>query len=267
MTSEIFRFTVGPERREFSIHSALVARQSRALDTLVNGCFAEARNRHAVLESVEEEIFSLFTQYAYTGNYDPLTTAVWSETRSRETKKTVGQNMQYNYYHPPTWAGLRTRPNLVLENFRTAANRFNKDGFYQDLDGDGMKSQIDIFRRHAKMCIFADCYGISDLLELALNKLGERLITFKLSDETVGDILDLLRYCDDAAAPEELKSFVILYAASEAKTLWKSEDFQKYVLESRELTTALFNQVLTAPDSKNSIQDGDLDEDDYGSWW
>ena len=43
----------------------------------------------------------------------------------------------------------------------------------------------------------------------------------------------MLRYGDDAAAPEELKSFVFLYGASQADMLWRIPDFQECVLESR----------------------------------
>ena len=267
MASELFRFAVGPQRREFTIHSALVARQSPALDTLVNGAFAEARNKHAALESVDEETFALFTRYAYSGNYDLLAASAWPETRRREIEKTRewGKNLFEPYndtYAPRARSG---RLGVLWTRFKTIANRFKRSGFYPDHKGDDMNSQADIFRRHAKMYIFADCYGISDLMNLALNNLGERLITFELSDETVGDILDLLRYCDDAAVPGELKSFVFLYAASQADTLWRSPDFRECVLQSRELTTALFTQVLEAPDSvqtkKDKTRDGDNESD------
>ncbi len=58
-----------------------------------------------------------------------------------------------------------------------------------------MRSQADIFRCHAKMYIVADCYGISDLMDLALNKLARdssrsasptrRLRTFSTCCDTV----------------------------------------------------------------------------------
>ena len=185
----------------------------------------------------------------YSGNYDLLTTGAWSETRRRETEKAKGWDFHY-YHHSSGWAPPSPpaqSSNPAWDTFKATANRFKTSGFFRELDGDNVKSPTDIFRCHAKMYIFADCYGISDLMELALNKLGQRLITFKLSDETVGDILDLLRYCDDATVPEELKSFVFLYAASQAQTLWKSPDFQECVLESRKLSMTLFNELLKTP--------------------
>lgn len=261
MASELFRFTVGPQRREFTIHSALVARQSRALDTLVNGGFAEARNKHAVLESVDEETFALFTQYAYSGKYDVLSAGAWPETGPPEIKTTDGEDALFEPYDDDTSTPrARGRLEVLWARFTATANRFEKSGFYRDQEGDDVKSQSDIFCRHANMYIFADYYGISDLMDLAFNNLGERLIAFKLSDETVADILDLLRYCDDAAVPEELKSFVFLYAASQADALCRIPDFRECVLESRELTTALFTQVLEVNES-----DDDDDDDNYSS--
>ncbi|KAK3305250.1 uncharacterized protein B0T15DRAFT_531742 [Chaetomium strumarium] len=66
-SSDMFRFSVGPERREFTMHRALVAHLSPVLAALVNNTnFKEARGAHAVLEEVDEQTFTLFAQYAYT---------------------------------------------------------------------------------------------------------------------------------------------------------------------------------------------------------
>ncbi|PHH79273.1 hypothetical protein CDD80_5268 [Ophiocordyceps camponoti-rufipedis] len=67
--SPTFRFIVGPDRREFHLHSALVSRQSAVLDNLVNGDFREAKNKEAVLEDVDEHTFVRFCEFAYTGDY------------------------------------------------------------------------------------------------------------------------------------------------------------------------------------------------------
>lgn len=64
-----FRFLVGPNRREFTIHSALLSHQSPVLDTLVNGSFAEASEKCVTWGSVDEDTFVRFWQYAYTGKY------------------------------------------------------------------------------------------------------------------------------------------------------------------------------------------------------
>ncbi|KAK4445485.1 hypothetical protein QBC34DRAFT_384284 [Podospora aff. communis PSN243] len=68
-TSKPFLFTIGPNRREFTLPSILVAAQSPVLDRLVNGEFNEAQCRESRLEDIEEETFIRFIEYAYTGSY------------------------------------------------------------------------------------------------------------------------------------------------------------------------------------------------------
>jgi hypothetical protein len=70
ISSKPFRFSVGLHKREFTIHSAVVAHQSTALSSLVNGEMKEARDFHVTWESVDEETFIHFSQYTYTGDYD-----------------------------------------------------------------------------------------------------------------------------------------------------------------------------------------------------
>lgn len=67
-----FRFVVGPIKREFWMHRAIVAAQSPVLDRLVNGEFREAKDLHAELESVDEKTFYFFWQYAYGGDYGDI---------------------------------------------------------------------------------------------------------------------------------------------------------------------------------------------------
>ncbi|MBE3041962.1 BTB/POZ domain-containing protein [Candidatus Bathyarchaeota archaeon] len=68
--SEHFTFVVGTSKRKFSIHSAIVAHQSRALSTLVNGDFKEAVYRCVEWDDIDEHTFHSFWQYAYSGDYD-----------------------------------------------------------------------------------------------------------------------------------------------------------------------------------------------------
>ncbi|RFU73018.1 btb poz fold [Trichoderma arundinaceum] len=64
-----FRFLVGPNQREFSIHSALLTHQSPVLERLVNGSFSEAAEKCVTWKSVDEGTFISFWQHTYTGKY------------------------------------------------------------------------------------------------------------------------------------------------------------------------------------------------------
>ncbi|KAH7459197.1 hypothetical protein FOMA001_g20176 [Fusarium oxysporum f. sp. matthiolae] len=69
-TSQPFKFLIGPLQTEYTIHSALVAHQSPALDAMVNGKFQESREFAVKWDDVDEIVFSSFWQFVYTGDYD-----------------------------------------------------------------------------------------------------------------------------------------------------------------------------------------------------
>jgi hypothetical protein len=100
------------------------------------------------------------------------------------------------------------------------------------------------FMRHAKLYVLADYYGIFDLVDLSLENLGKALIPFEPNSNGVGDIVALLKYCYETPAPKELKSFVVLYAACKAETLWQNKAFQELVAGNREISLAFIGQVM-----------------------
>ncbi|MCJ1336985.1 hypothetical protein MMC09_002263 [Bachmanniomyces sp. S44760] len=68
----MFRFLVGQEQKLMTIHTAVVAEQSTALRKLVEGSMKETQDGTATWDDVDEDIFALFAQFAYTGDYNPL---------------------------------------------------------------------------------------------------------------------------------------------------------------------------------------------------
>lgn len=71
MTSEPFYILVGPEKVRFMMHAELLARQSIPLYMLVKGRMKEAAEGVAEWPEVDPDTFIRFSQYAYTGDYDP----------------------------------------------------------------------------------------------------------------------------------------------------------------------------------------------------
>ncbi|KAK4033363.1 hypothetical protein C8A01DRAFT_50044 [Parachaetomium inaequale] len=243
-SSKPFRFIVGPEKREFTIHSALVAGLSPALMTLVTGKFSEARDGQVVLESVDEQTFVFFMEYAYTGSYGEQQVGEWSDF-SRRQIVARGRSSVYYPYEDHTQAhdsgSDASRKRQLWAKFTSAANPFYHKGFYGVKKAEGLGR---VFMRHAKMYVFADYYGIFDLVDLSLDNLGMALIPFDPNSNGAGDIVALLQYCYETPAPKELKSFVLLYAVCKAETLWQNKAFQELVAGNREISLAFIGQVM-----------------------
>ncbi|KAH8701020.1 hypothetical protein BGW36DRAFT_395960 [Talaromyces proteolyticus] len=70
ISSPPFTFLVGKDHAKLTIQSGLARHVSRPLDHLMNnGQTRESKHRITVLEDEEVEVFSAFTEYAYTGDY------------------------------------------------------------------------------------------------------------------------------------------------------------------------------------------------------
>lgn len=52
------------------IHTALVAEQSPALESMVNGSMQEATSGTVIWEDVAKDTFGRFAQFVYAGDYD-----------------------------------------------------------------------------------------------------------------------------------------------------------------------------------------------------
>ncbi|OAA77366.1 BTB/POZ fold protein [Akanthomyces lecanii RCEF 1005] len=68
--SQPFLFSVGPEKKVFTVHSALVAQQSPTLAALVNYGMKESLEDYASLPQHNVETSVRFIDYAYTGDFE-----------------------------------------------------------------------------------------------------------------------------------------------------------------------------------------------------
>ncbi|KAG5931949.1 hypothetical protein E4U60_005659 [Claviceps pazoutovae] len=62
--------------------------------------------------------------------------------------------------------------------------------------------------------MFADCYGVAGLPDLAIQKLRKALCGLQLSRVRVGDIPALVRFCYERSGSEKLKRLVASYSAA-----------------------------------------------------
>jgi hypothetical protein len=212
--------------------------------TLVTGKFSEASDGQVVLESVDEQTFVLFIEYAYTGNYGQQPAGQWYDFSRHPVVVRCRDSVSYPYgdhKQADDPGSDASRKHQLWANFTRAANPFYRKRFYAVKKEEGLSLE---FMRHAKLYVLADYYGIFDLVDLSLENLGKALIPFEPNSNGVGDIVALLKYCYETPAPKELKSFVVLYAACKAETLWQNKAFQELVAGNREISLAFIGQVM-----------------------
>ncbi|KAM0460812.1 hypothetical protein ACHAO4_001604 [Trichoderma viride] len=351
-----FRFLVGLNRREFTIHSALLSYLSPVLDKLVNGSFSEAAEKCVTWDSVDEDTFIRFWQYAYTGKYtvDLSITGLQSEPQAaQEAEKRTAQEaieaatvakeekeiVQLVVKRDNTLRGLSSkderrlielqakaarraareaerraeiaeeeeelaellrmqdrRPVLAAEDrerlvhlLEKQAARKREGQVASETEGEAPSGELTIreaqwnafkrqgtsassgtssvtsplkgapgrsnqahedytstFLSHARLYVFAECYGITGLMELSLSELHGALVTFRLYEERVNDVVELVRYCYDNLVPEALREMITLYAVCKIEKLWVSEEFQVLVEVHGELSRSLIGHMVKA---------------------
>ncbi|KAK3391317.1 hypothetical protein B0H63DRAFT_388792 [Podospora didyma] len=250
ISSKPYKFTIGPNKREFVMHSALVAAQSRALDRLVNGGFKEAEEFHTELKSVSEETFVLFSQYAYTGDYELLEINPRPRVDIKEEEKAV------RYPEPPVEKAL-PEPEPALDAEVKPKYTYNRTELWKNFTlvcsiavelqprrPGAVLHNGNVLLSHAQLYVFADCYGISRLSELSFNRLGQALLEMKVTPELVADVIELLSYCYDEPTPARLRNHLVLYAACKADELWSNIHFRELVTTHGELAAALLGVMI-----------------------
>ncbi|KAK9444030.1 BTB/POZ-like protein [Metarhizium brunneum] len=98
---------------------------------------------------------------------------------------------------------------------------------------------------HAKVYVFADCYGMTQLMTLSYNKLHQSLVDLNLHAKSLADVVALAEYSYDMLVPDDLKELVNLFAACEVERLWKYERFQTLLDTHAGLGKAVIAALLT----------------------
>ncbi|KAL7942926.1 hypothetical protein V8C42DRAFT_330768 [Trichoderma barbatum] len=262
-SSPHFTFLVGPDHKEHTIHSALVAHQSKALNTLINGQMKEATERRVIWEEIDEETFIRFSQYLYTGNYDE------TEPKKREADAVTPSQAEYvkavvtersiPRLGPGRLSLLRAQkesePPVPIKKKDLLWNKFRKLHPLPSAPNASLRTNgpdddfTDVLLCHARTYIFADYYGIEALQTVALHKLWQALIQFKLHAKGCGDIIRLVRYCfnetvDRGQQADPLRSLVCLYAACKVEELWRVAEFQDLIKTVPEFPAGLITAML-----------------------
>ncbi|KAG6075809.1 hypothetical protein E4U15_005430 [Claviceps sp. LM218 group G6] len=238
--SQPFKFVVGETKEEFFLHSGLVASKSEALGKMINGPFIERQQGYVVLENDDARTVAAFAEFVYTGDYQiasemsPRSSKkkkihqrtddigqscyIWDKPQNEHWEKFIQSN-EYGFQRPMcTDCGLETAlfDRIVCDTcgYR-GRTRYTTVLPAPVLNTGSMETDFtEFFIAHVKVFLFADCYGVTELLELSIRKLHQALCGFRLSKARVGDVLALVRFCYERPCPDRLKNLLASYSAA-----------------------------------------------------
>ncbi|KAF5233577.1 hypothetical protein FANTH_12493 [Fusarium anthophilum] len=228
--SDVFTFVVGGDAAEYTIHSALVAKQSPVFNVLVNGTFKEALERRVKWADLEESIFLSFWEFAYTGNYtNPI-----QEDKKEESDPTNEElshwGMAWAHYvrHDPGFSGPSSR------------NAPGLNGLWQDFVGkhapisrlsDEGSIGADTLLHHAQVCVLADRYCIDRLMDVLLGKLFLELEATIPWGDSWDAVMELLVLASGKIVPVRLREIVAEYILTQAELFKNEEVFQDFMCD------------------------------------
>ncbi|CAG8238049.1 unnamed protein product, partial [Penicillium olsonii] len=89
LVSPLFKFTVGAEKKDITVHSSALAELSPALNALMNGEMVEAKTRHVDWSEVDVDTFVRLCEFAYFRNYTPPRSCLIEGRIPLETAKPI----------------------------------------------------------------------------------------------------------------------------------------------------------------------------------
>lgn len=225
---------------------------------MVHGKFSESVEKSVQWKSVDEETFICFWQYTHTGRYTAAPPVIGIKPESEATcEPPRPPSPALGLFGLPTAKKDETPPKILtkheiqwneFKNQRASANfgAFRSAGLFSPAvrSNYAHEDYTNHFLLHARVYVFADCYGIAGLMDLSLNELHGTLVRFTLHSERINDVVALIRYCYENQVPEPLREVVTLYAACKLQKLWLSEEFHALVETYGELSKNLFGLIV-----------------------
>ncbi|KUI69334.1 hypothetical protein VM1G_05457 [Cytospora mali] len=201
--SNIFKFVVGPDKKEYSIHGAAISSLSRPLDVLLNGQWREAETKCIDWPDVDEKTFIRFAEWAYTKDYTTEEPDIALDHSSVQV--------------------LASDHETALTDNKTPEKPLNTENC-EDYTG--------VFLCHAQLYILGDKYDIPQLRQLTLYRLHATLKEFTLYPSRMSDIEILVKYIFENTVPEDkIREMIILYYACIVEDVSKHDGLKRIVDE------------------------------------
>jgi len=228
----------------------------------------EAQTRLVTLEDVQEDTFTLFCQFAYTGDYEtpscdilqkesiegsevaavPDAFATISVVRAVPVSDTeppapLGES-QFdlgNGFGKSSKKSKKTKKALLRESFNHREYSPTISGqmyvnYSIHANGGPEEDFTRVFLGHARLYILAEKYGVEHLKKLVLHKIRKTLVSFTLHETRIGDVVELAQYIystenipDQDQQIDELRALVVFYMVCEMDVLSGSEKFLSFL--------------------------------------
>lgn len=229
----------------------------------------EAQTRLATLDDVREDTFSLFCQFAYTGDYETpscdilpkesnegfevgaasdafaTSSVVPAEPVSDTEPPAPFGESQFDWgsgFGRSTKKSKKTKKALLRESFNhreyspTTSGQMFVDSCRIHANGGPEEDFTRVFLGHARLYVLAEKYGVEHLKKLVLHKIHKTLVSFTLHETRIGDVVELAQYIystenipDQDQQIDELRALVVFYMVCEMDVLSGSEKFLSFL--------------------------------------
>lgn len=246
--SPLVTFVVGETKTPIQIHAAVVQDLSDPLAELI--VQQASHEQPIILEGVEAETFTRFTEFAYRGTY--VTPMVHDAEMTITAHDEDGDVFTIQRGYP---VGGTTSPvartispvRNTSASHRRFFEQFRSLNFY---DVPAMVSVNPNIMFHAKLYVFATEFQILSLQRQCLSKLHRDLCEFYMNPSDVGIVLDLVDYVythterHELEEESSLRNLVFRYAMCHVDKFVVDERFEQVLRNNVALSIDILREVL-----------------------
>lgn len=217
ISSGVFTLHIGPSRRRFDIHRALLGAASPEFNKHVYNDMIEGTSGHMTLADEREDTITHFIQWAYTGDYPSPVASLSALTKPLED---------------PTV--------LLLETEDTASRSSD-----QELEEDGDP----VLMAHARLYVFAERFNIQQLKQQTFEKLTAEVVAIgvPMERESKTSMIYLISYAfgnlPKCVVKDRLLEYLGLYASWCLESLRMEPEFFELLQTDIDFVKELFVHV------------------------
>ncbi|KAI1094077.1 hypothetical protein F5B19DRAFT_84604 [Rostrohypoxylon terebratum] len=257
MASMPFKFVVGPNRREFFVHTNALTEISPVLRALIAGSMNEAIEGTAVLADINEDDFARLCEYAYSRDYRvPVPDSDPPELPVRPEGSAEPQ-YRYSHWRKPLIDLFDTHKETTIRSLAKEYGQspgffINRPRYNSNL---GSKDWTETLLQHANMYVIADRYDVAGLRPLACFYLHDILYSiFKDTWDSIPAIEKLVRLTyENTESPDDLRGLVSGYVALKSESMFLHPNMQTLRDECHDFCSDVLKSVTKRLDNETAV--------------